>query len=231
MTMIIVVVVVTAALLIGAAWGLFGPLPKRVEGFLIAAAGGALIVSVVSELVEPASKNAPHLWVMSSLMAGAIIFLMLDYVVKEKFGSGGAGLLTSITLDGIPENLALGVALIGAGPAQVAALAGSIFLSNLPEAAGGSQEMHEDGMSKSKVFGTWAITAFLLAGAAIAGNLLLSSAPKEALALIRAFAAGAVIASLGTEVFPKAYKEDHLLAGFATAVGFVLAFSLSMLAG
>ena len=93
MTMAIVVIVVTSALLAGAAWGLFGPLPKRIEGFLIATAGGALIVSVVTELVEPASENAPLTWVLAALMAGAIVFLGLDYVVKDKFGSGGGGLL------------------------------------------------------------------------------------------------------------------------------------------
>ena len=230
MTMAIVVIVVTSALLAGAAWGLFGPLPKRVEGFLIATAGGALIVSVVTELGEPASENAPLTWVLAALMAGAIVFLGLDYVVKDKFGSGGGGLLAAITLDGIPENLALGVALIGAGPAQVASLAGSIFLSNLPEADGGAKEMHGDGMSKARTFGLWSVAALLLAGSAIVGNLLLHSAPEEMLALIRSFAAGAVIASLGTEVFPQAYREDHLVAGFATALGFVLAYSLTALA-
>ena len=229
MTMAIVVIVVSSALLAGAAWGLFGPLPKRVEGFLLATAGGALIVSVVSELVEPASENAPLFWVLAALMLGAVVFLLLDYFVKEKFGSGGGGLLAAITLDGIPENLALGVALIGAGPTEVAALAGSIFLSNLPEAAGGAKEMRDDGLSKAKAFGLWSIAAALLAVSAIVGNLLLQSAPPEALAVIRAFAAGAVIASLGTEVFPQAYREDHLLAGFATALGFVLAYSLSSL--
>ena len=195
-----------------------------------ATAGGALIVSVVTELVEPASENAPLTWVLAALMAGAIVFLGLDYVVKDKFGSGGGGLLAAITLDGIPENLALGVALIGAGPAQVASLAGSIFLSNLPEAAGGAKEMHGDGMSKARTFGLWSVAALLLAGSAIVGNLLLRSAPEEMLALIRSFAAGAVIASLGTEVFPQAYREDHLVAGFATALGFVLAYSLTALA-
>ena len=97
MTMAIVVIVVTSALLAGAAWGLFGPLPKQVEGFLIATSGGALIVSVVSELVEPASENAPLLWVMAALMLGAVVFLVLDYFVKQKFGGGGGGLLAAVT--------------------------------------------------------------------------------------------------------------------------------------
>lgn len=40
-----------------------------------------------------------------------------------------------------PENLAFGVALIGASLLAVAALSASILLSNLPEAAGGAKEM------------------------------------------------------------------------------------------
>lgn len=49
-----VILVVSGALLIGAAWGIYGSLSKSVEGFIVALAGGALVVSVVLELVEPA---------------------------------------------------------------------------------------------------------------------------------------------------------------------------------
>ena len=86
-----------------------------------------------------------------TVFVGAITFTILDYLVKVKWGSkSGGGLLAAITLDGIPENLALGVALIGAGPLSVAALSGSILLSNLPEAAGGAKEMAEDDNSKKE---------------------------------------------------------------------------------
>ena len=46
MMTLIVVAVVSGALLIGAAWGLYAPLGKRTEGFLVALAGGALLLSV-----------------------------------------------------------------------------------------------------------------------------------------------------------------------------------------
>jgi ZIP family zinc transporter len=39
------------------------------------------------------------------------------------------------------------------------------------------------------------------------------------------------VASLATEVFPKAYEEDHHLAGIATALGLVLAFLLGEVGG
>ncbi len=231
LTTIIVVCVVSGALILGAAWGIFWRLPKQVEGFLIALAGGALIVSALSELIEPALTRTSLIWVAGFVSAGAIVFTIADKFVEKRFGNdSGGGLLASITLDGIPENLALGVALIGAGPMQVAALAGSIFLSNLPEAAGGAKEMAEN-RSKMQVFGLWTATALLLSAAAIAGNLLLENVRADYLAAIRCFAAGAVVASLSTAVFPKAYREGSYATGVATALGLLLALALGELGG
>ncbi len=231
MLTILVVCVVSGALLLGAAWGIFWKLPKELEGFLIALAGGALIVSSLSELIEPALIKTSLTLVTVSVGIGATIFAALDWFVAKKFGEdSGGGLLVSITLDGIPENLALGVALIGAGPMQVAALAGSILLSNLPEAAGGAKEMVEK-QSKVQVFALWAATSVLLSAAAVLGNMLLASVSQSYLAAIRCFAAGAVIASLATAVFPKAYREDSFISGIATALGLLLALALGELGG
>ncbi|WP_031425196.1 ZIP family metal transporter [Flavimarina sp. Hel_I_48] len=225
---IIVVLVVSGALLLGAAWGIYGSLSAATEGFLVALAGGALLVSSILELIKPSIEQSSLGGAMAVVFLGAAVFTGLDYMVKKKFGSeSGGGLLAAITLDGIPENLALGVALIGASPLAVAALSGSIFLSNLPEAAGGAKEMTSSGTSKSKVFWLWAATAVLLSIAAIVGNLLLDGTSKEILAYIRCFAGGAVVASLAIEVFPKAFKEDNYWAGIATAIGLVLAFILN----
>ena len=232
MDLVIVIAIVSAALIGGAVWGTYGPLPKRLEGALVAVAGGALIVSVMLELVEPASENLALPTLAFWLMAGAATFAVLNTWVDRRFeGDSGGGLLLAITLDGIPENAALGVALIGAGVPEVAALAGSIVLSNLPEAAGGARAMAANGLSKRRTIALWTATALLLAAAAWAGNILLQDAPDSTLSAIRAFAAGAVVASLATEVFPKAYREDNQQAGIAVTLGLVLAFALSTLSG
>ncbi len=229
---LVVVAVVSGALIVGAAWGIYGWLPERLDGLLVALAGGALLVSVTSELIEPAIETSSLLIAAVGVLAGAFVFTAADYLIDDKWGSdSGGGLLVAITLDGIPENLALGVALIGAGPMEVAALAGSILLSNLPEAAGGGRAMRGRGHSRAKVMALWTATAALLSAAAIAGNTVLDNANEETLAAIRCFAAGAVIASLATEVFPKAFKEDRHLVGIATAAGAVLAFALGSLGG
>ncbi len=232
MTVLIVAIIVSAALIAGAVWGLYGPLGERTEGAILALAGGALILSVVTELIEPASEKTSVIAVSIALFVGAGIFTLADWLIKRKWqNSGGGGLLAAITLDGVPENLALGVALIGAGPMEVAALAGSIFLSNLPEAAGGAREMRKDGNSSRKIMMLWVTTAVMLSACTVAGNMLLSGVSDHWLSLIRSFAAGAVVASLATEVFPQAFKEDRHMAGLATAAGVILTLYLSQLGG
>ncbi|MDE0059132.1 MAG: hypothetical protein OXI22_24130 [Defluviicoccus sp.] len=226
-TLLAVVAAVSTALVLGALWGLYGQLGDRMEGFVLAAGGGALMLAAVLELIVPASGAVSLGATAAAVMAGAAVFAGVDYLIDERWGDeGGAGLLAAVTLDGVPENLALGVALIGAGFAEIAALAAAIFLSNLPEAAGGARRMREQGWRDGGILALWAGCAVLLGAAALAGNLLLAGAPAEVLAPIRAFAGGAVIASLATEIFPKAYRRDHHMAGIATALGFLAALAL-----
>ncbi len=223
----LVILVVSAALVAGAVWGIYGTLSDRVEGFLIALAGGALIISAVLELIDPATEQT-SVWAVSlAVLAGTGLFTGLDKLVKSRSSGGSGGLLVAITLDGIPENLALGVALISAGPLGAAALSGSILLSNLPEAAGGAKAMTGDGRSRREILLLWTATAALLSAAAVLGNLALSGIPDAALALARAFAGGAVVGSLAIEVFPKAFKQDSYAVGPAVATGLVLALLLT----
>ncbi len=233
MMTLLVVLAVSAALIAGAAWGIYGRMGDTTRAFLVALAGGALVLSLVTELVEPSVERSSLAMAMMGVAAGAVVFAVVDYLIDEYWGpDSGGGLLAAITLDGIPENLALGVALIGAGVGEVAALAGSILLSNLPEAAGSAREMAaHGGRSKLRILGIWAATAGLLSLAALAGNLLLDTVGEGVLAFIRCFAAGAVVASLATEVFPQAYQDDKHLAGVATALGLILALVLGNIGG
>ncbi len=230
MVTVAVILVVSGALIAGAVLGVYGRLPAPLEGFIVSLAGGALMISAVLELIEPSSRQAP-LWAAGALViSGAVVFAVLDDAVKRRWGGhSGGGLLAAITLDGIPENLALGVALIGTGPLGAAALSGSILLSNLPEAAGGARDMAHGGRSKPQVLGLWVATALLLSAAALAGNLALGGASEQTLALIRCFAGGAVVGSLAIEVFPQAFKQSGYASALAVALGLVMALYLDQL--
>ena len=74
------------------------------------------------------------------------------------------GLLAAVTLDGVPENLALGVSLAGTdeGIAGIVALLVAIFVSNFPESLVGAVAMRSEERSTAFVIGIWTGTAVAL---------------------------------------------------------------------
>ncbi len=228
MLVLAVVVIVGAALVAGAAWGAWFEIPDLVEGLLLATASGALVTSVAFELVEPAVDEAGVGVAMVALAAGAVVFTGVDYLIDEVWhGEDGFGIMAAVTLDGVPENLALGVALIGASAGDVAALAAAIMLSNLPEAAGASNDLSDEGWSAARNIGMWAAVAVVLGLATVIGRLTLAGVSDAWLGGIESFAAGAVLASLATEVVPDAFRKASHAAGVAITAGFVMTFLLT----
>ena len=142
-------------------------------------------------------------------------------------GAAGMALLAAVTLDGVPENVALGVSL-GEGTGGLALL-GAIFVSNFPEALVGSASMRAQGRTHTFVLVTWTICALLLTAAVVLGAGPLASATPETISLTLAFAAGAVLASLADTLMPEAYEEGGPTVALATAAGFVLSYLLATL--
>ncbi len=148
-------------------------------------------------------------------------------------GSGLAtafALLAAVTLDGVPENMALGVSLIGnedEGITGSVALLVAIFVSNLPESLVGAVAMRQGGLSGRAVVGIWSLTALALSAAVVLGYAALSSVSHELLAFPLAFAGGAVLASVADTLMPEAFEHGRPLNSFATAAGFFLSFVLA----
>jgi ZIP family zinc transporter len=141
--------------------------------------------------------------------------------------TAGLALLAAVTLDGVPENVALGVSL-GEGTGGLALLA-AIFVSNLPEALVGSASMRARGRSSAFVLGTWTAAGVVLALAVALGAGPLAAADPTTISLPLAFAAGAVLASLADTLMPEAYEEGGPLVALSTTGGFVLSFLLATL--
>ena len=140
-------------------------------------------------------------------------------------GAAGVALLAAATLDGVPENLALGVSL-GEGTGGVALLA-AIFVSNLPEALVGAASMKER-MPSRAIIGLWVVCGVLLVGAVALGAGPLSGTDPKTISLPLAFAAGAVIAALADTIMPEAYEHGGPAVALSTAAGFVVSFTLSL---
>ncbi len=137
----------------------------------------------------------------------------------------GFALLAAVTLDGVPENLALGVSLLSGGGSL--ALLVAIFCSNFPESLVGAVAMRRGGRSAPFAIGIWALTAVLLTAAVVFGRGVFAQFPEEHLAFPLAFAGGAVLASLADTLMPEAFEHGRPLNSMATAAGFLVSFILS----
>ena len=87
--------------------------------------------------------------------------------------------------------------------------------------------MRRDGQSPRRAVAIWAAVAVLLAVTLVVGRLVAGSASSDVLAALLAFAAGAVLASVADTVMPEAYREGGPFVAFATAAGFLVAYSLA----
>jgi zinc transporter, ZIP family len=184
---------------------------------MLAFAAGALIVAVAFELFEPAHRQAGLARASAALLVGAATFIAVDLLLQRRAGAEAAGLalVAAATLDGIPENLALGVGLAESGSY---ALLASIVVSNLPEAFGGAARMRQGGLSSARIVSVWSMTALLVATALVVGRLAADVASEQSLGMLAAFAAGAVLATLADSVMPEAYAEGGPLVALPRAV-------------
>jgi len=238
----------SSALVIGAIVGSLWDPPREVTGVLLAFASGALISALAFELFEEAYHLGGAARSGLALLAGAAAFVAadtwLDRRVTGKAGpeqrevteeaaaqaAGGAqrtvgfALLAAVTLDGVPENLALGVSLVD--DASLALLV-AIFFSNLPESLVGAVAMRAGGQHMRSVVGTWVICALLLAVAVVAGRALAEPMSDEVLSVALGFAGGAVLASLADTLMPEAFERGKPFTAFACAAGFFLSFILA----
>ncbi len=140
-------------------------------------------------------------------------------------GAVGFALLAAVTLDGVPENLALGVSL--AGDAESMSLLVAIFFSNLPESLVGAVAMREGGHTPRFAIAIWAICGVLLALSVVLGRAVLSGASHHTLSFCLAFAGGAVLASLADTLMPEAFEHGKPFNAFATGAGFFVSFMLA----
>lgn len=150
----------------------------------------------------------------------------------ELRSSVGFALLAAVTLDGVPENVALGVSLLGdqtAGQSAAGSLAllVAIFASNFPESLVGAVAMRQAGRGKGFAVAIWAGAAVLLTAAVVVGYGALSGLTESALAFALAFAGGAVLSSLADTLMPEAFEHGRPLNSFATAAGFFISFVLA----
>jgi zinc transporter, ZIP family len=248
--------IASSALLIGSLIGVRFELPERVLATLLAFASGALMTALAFELFADSFERGGGVRTSIAFIVGAAVFVAIDAWLDrkvanpaltdgsamldteaatreddssaaEKGSAAGLALLAAVTLDGVPENLALGVALEEEAGGFVLLLA--IFMSNFPEALVGAASMQKQGRSARFAVLTWCAAGILLAVAVVVGRTLLAKSDPNTVSMPLAFAGGAVIASLADTLMPEAYEQGGSTVALATAGGFLVSFLLSTL--
>jgi zinc transporter, ZIP family len=225
------------ALIVGAVLGLVWRTPPRVVGVVMAFGAGVLISAVAFELVEDAFSTSGGLAVVGGLAAGALTFFVGDWVIDRRGGEhrkrsggqqagGAAGAIAlGAMLDGVPESVAIGASLLAGGGVGVAMVA-AVFLSNVPESLSAATGLRAAGHSRRWILGLWAGVALLSAAAAAVGYGVLGSAPAATIAVVQAFAAGAILTMLADTMMPEGFENAGSAVGLITCAGFVAAFLL-----
>jgi ZIP family zinc transporter len=227
-----------SSLVLGALLALVRVWPNRLIGVVLAFGAGALISSVSFELFAEGVEVGGGRAVAIGLTLGALTYSVCDSFVdrlsagRAARGSGGesseagSALALGALLDGIPEQLVLGIGLATAGQVSVGLLV-AIFVSNLPEAIGSASELRAAGRSPRAVTLLWVVVAVLCALATVAGYTVADTASDKLKGGINGFAAGALLVMLVDSMIPDATSKAGRDAGIVTTLGFAVAAALT----
>jgi ZIP family zinc transporter len=227
-----------SSLVLGALLAFARTWPRRQIGLVLAFGAGALISAVSFELAQEGIEIGDAGSTAVGLGAGALTYYALDGLIARRFAGGhgrkgraagsspGPALALGAFLDGIPEQLVLGIG-IASGEGVSASLLVAIFVSNLPEAIGSAADMQSAGTRERVVLRLWVVVAVICVVAAVIGYLVADEASGNLRAGIDGFAAGALLVMLIDSMIPDATSRSGRVAGLVTTLGFAVATGLS----
>ncbi|MEJ7706234.1 MAG: hypothetical protein WKF82_02510 [Nocardioidaceae bacterium] len=213
-------------LVVGAWIGLHWNLPRKLLAALLAFGAGTMVAAVSAELFEPAFEELGAWGAGAGLLGGAGFYVVANHLIEQRLGSAALGwsLMLGSVLDGVPENAALGVTLSEAGGVVLLV---AVAVGNTPEAIGGAAKMREQhGFNQRRALLLWSTAAALLVAVVVISNAAADVVSAGSIASLQAVAGGATIAVLADTLMPEAYEEGGWWVGLATAMGFLVAFSL-----
>ena len=216
-----------SSLVIGALLGLARRWPDRLVGLVLAFGAGALISAVSFDLAEEGARLGGPGTLGVGLAAGAVTYYAAARALERGGGDeAGPALALGAFLDGIPEQMVLGLGL-AAGEGVGFGLLAAIFVSNLPEAIGSASAMRAAGKRPGPIRRLWALIAVACALATVAGYALADITGGDLQAAVDGFAAGALLVLLVDSMIPEATSKAGRAGGLVTVLGFAVAAALS----
>ena len=232
-------------------------MPERVQKALLGFASGVMVAASVWSLLIPSMEMAAETAVSSSIMEvvpaavgfllGIAFLLMLDDLTPHLHMGADtpegprskltrtAMLALAVTIHNLPEGMAVGVVLAGAGQgaagmslASAVAVSLGIAIQNIPEGAIIAMPMRAEGNSRWRSFAIGSLSGAVepVGGLAV---IMLASMLTPALPYMLAFAAGAMFYVVVEELIPEASEGRHSnLSTIGFAAGFVLMMVLDV---
>jgi ZIP family zinc transporter len=219
----------------GAILGLATDLPHRAIAGIMSIGAGLLLSAASADVATGALALLGAAATAGAIVAGAAAFSIANALLvaardRKRCGEckaqpteaatpgSGASIALGTALDAVPEALVLGVTLRAGGTDLV--LVAALALSNLPEALSGTAGMRRAARSSAYVLTLWGgITLGTAAITALAFGFLGDLGP-HALAILKAFGAGALIAMAVETMIPEAFHNGPRYSGFLAAAGF-----------
>jgi zinc transporter, ZIP family len=220
-------VVAASSLVLGALLAIARDWPREVVGLVLAFGAGALISAVAFELAEDGVRIGGGAAVGIGLGVGALTYFFLDLRLEKGGSDPATALALGAFLDGIPEQLVLGLGIAAGGEVGVSLIV-AIFVSNLPEAIGSAAAMRTRGRDSATILRLWCAVAAVCALSTVIGYGVGDSLSGELEGGVNGFAAGALLVMLSDSMIPEARSKAGRAAGLATVLGFAVATGLSV---
>lgn len=223
-------VIAASPLILGAVLALLRRWPARLLGIILGFGAGALMASIAFELWEQGVELAGHAPLIVGVAAGALCYYIAARIIDSRQAhqsAGGGALAVGALLDGIPEQLVLGIGL-ASGDGVGIALVVAIVVSNLPESIGSASDLLASGMRRAAVVVLWTAVAVLCALATLGGFALADAVGADFRAAANGFAAGALLVMLVDSMVPEAQQKARESTGLATVIGFAVAAWLAL---
>jgi ZIP family zinc transporter len=190
--------------------------------FLTAFGAGILISAAIFEMVIEAEKALGIVLTLIAFVAGSVTFMVADYIAEKK--GGGAAMLLGMSLDTLPESLAIGATLASGAGFVLAALIG---IQNVPEGIASYREMRSGRTAFSnprKALTAIGIVSAMPVALGLAGLFYLQGM-QHIIAWVLGFSAGGIFYMLFYDMIPKAHKDRKWLPTFGSVLGFIIGFA------
>lgn len=224
-------------------------LSPHLAALITAAGGGTLLAAIALELVPEADEGAGKSWTVVGLAVGAILYVAADawltrdehdkamrrsghaaasgraMSMKSAEEARGETIAAGIVVDGIPESVALGLAVASGEPGF--ALLTAVVVGNVTEAYGAAQPILAGGRGPRFALGLLGGIGVVLALATVLGGTVGAGLDDLVVGVAQAVAAGAVLAVLSISIIPYAFEQVSSRVALAATLGFAVGYVLS----